>query len=182
MSRLDEFLPEYDARERHERRVRGTPELAVAAALGIPVAPDGLVRTLFRLRGLPGGGSVQGALRAIGLCAARRGAGRASCSAPPAGRGRRARGSTRSTRPGRDRCGSSSTSPRRRDGDGIAARDRDARRRDGRARRGARSARTGSRSARSRRSSAGAGSRPRSGRFVDGDRARAACRRSCSAR
>jgi hypothetical protein len=67
MSRLDEFLPEYDVRERHERRVPGMPDVAVAAALGIPVAPDGLVRTLFRLRGLPGGGSVQGALRAIGL-------------------------------------------------------------------------------------------------------------------
>jgi hypothetical protein len=67
VSRLDEFLPEYDARERHERSVPGTPALAVAAALGIPVAPDGLVRTLFRLRGLPGGGSVQGALRGIGL-------------------------------------------------------------------------------------------------------------------
>jgi hypothetical protein len=67
MSRLDEFLPEYDAHERHERRVPGTPELAVAAALGTPVAPDGLVRTLFRVRGLPGGGSLLGALRAIGL-------------------------------------------------------------------------------------------------------------------
>jgi hypothetical protein len=67
VSRLDEFLPEYDARERHERRVPGPPELAVAAALGIPVAPDGLVRTLYRLRGLPGGGSVLGSLRAIGF-------------------------------------------------------------------------------------------------------------------
>jgi hypothetical protein len=67
VSRLDEFLPEYDARERHERRVPGTPELAVAAALGMPVAPDGLIRALFRLRGLPGGGSVFGALRAIGF-------------------------------------------------------------------------------------------------------------------
>jgi hypothetical protein len=67
MSRLDEFLPAYDVCERHERRVPGSPELAVAAALGTPVAPDGLVRTLFRLRGLPGGGSVLGALRAIGL-------------------------------------------------------------------------------------------------------------------
>ena len=44
-----------------------SPEDAVAAALGIPVAPDALVRALFRVRGLPGGGSVQGALRAIGL-------------------------------------------------------------------------------------------------------------------
>ena len=67
MSRLDEFLPEYDARERHERRVPGTPEAAVAAALAAPVAPDGIVRTLFRLRGLSGGGSLGGALRAIGL-------------------------------------------------------------------------------------------------------------------
>lgn len=67
MSRLDDFLPSYDVRERHERSVPGTPELAVAAALGIPVAPDGLVRTLFRLRGLPGGGSVSGAMRALGF-------------------------------------------------------------------------------------------------------------------
>jgi hypothetical protein len=67
VTRLDELLPDWDARERHERRVPGSPEDAVAAALGIPVAPDALVRTLFRLRGLPGGGSVHGALRAIGL-------------------------------------------------------------------------------------------------------------------
>jgi hypothetical protein len=67
MSRLDEYLPEYDVRERHECTVQATPELAVAAALGTPVAPDGLVRTLYRLRGLPGGGSVLGSLRAIGL-------------------------------------------------------------------------------------------------------------------
>jgi hypothetical protein len=67
MARLDEFLPAYDAREYHERAVPGTPEDAVAAALGISVAPDPLVRTLFRLRGLHGGGSVHGALRRIGL-------------------------------------------------------------------------------------------------------------------
>jgi hypothetical protein len=67
MSRLDEVLPNYDVREEHECRVDADPETAVAAALGIPVAPDGLVRALFRLRGLPGGGSVLGGLRAIGL-------------------------------------------------------------------------------------------------------------------
>jgi hypothetical protein len=67
MSRLDEFLPEYDVRERHERRVLGTPQLAVAAALGIPITPDGLVRALFRVRRLPGGGSVSGAMRSIGF-------------------------------------------------------------------------------------------------------------------
>src|SRR6476661_3220253 len=67
MARLDEFLPVYDARERHERAVPGCPEDAVAAAPGVPVTPDALVRTLYRLRGLSGGGSVQGALRSIGL-------------------------------------------------------------------------------------------------------------------
>jgi hypothetical protein len=67
LSRLDDFMPEWDARERHERRVPASPHDAVAAALGIPVAPDGLVRTLFRLRGLPGGGSVHGALHALGF-------------------------------------------------------------------------------------------------------------------
>jgi hypothetical protein len=67
MSRLDEVLPEYDVRERHERRVDATPELAVAAALGIPVAPDAIVRALFRLRGLGRGGSVLGAVRAMGF-------------------------------------------------------------------------------------------------------------------
>jgi hypothetical protein len=67
VSRLDEFLPGYEVRERHERYVGASPETAVAAALGTPVAPDGLVRTLFRVRGLPGGGSVLGSMRTIGL-------------------------------------------------------------------------------------------------------------------
>jgi len=67
MSRLDEVLPAYDVCERHERRVAADPETAVAAALGIPIAPDAIVRALFRLRGLPGGGSVEGALRALGF-------------------------------------------------------------------------------------------------------------------
>jgi hypothetical protein len=67
MSRLDQYLPEYDARERHERWVPATPELAVATALGIPIAPDAIVRALFRLRGLGRGGTVHGAVRAIGF-------------------------------------------------------------------------------------------------------------------
>jgi hypothetical protein len=67
MSRLDEVLPEYDVRERHERRVSAEPELAVAVALGTPVAPDAIVRALFRLRGLSGGGTVYGAMRALGF-------------------------------------------------------------------------------------------------------------------
>jgi hypothetical protein len=56
MGRSDEFLPDYDAFERHERVVSASP-----------IAPDGIVRTLFRLRGLPGGGTVYGAMRALGF-------------------------------------------------------------------------------------------------------------------
>jgi hypothetical protein len=67
MGRLDEFLPAYDVGERHERLVNASPVDALAAALASPVAPGGLVRTLFRLRGLPGGGTVYGAMRAMGF-------------------------------------------------------------------------------------------------------------------
>jgi hypothetical protein len=67
LSRLDELMPAWDARERHERRVPAPPRDAVAAAIGIPVAPDTLVRALFRLRGLPGGGSIGAAMRALGF-------------------------------------------------------------------------------------------------------------------
>jgi hypothetical protein len=64
---LDHVLPEYDVRERHQRWVAAAPKDAVAAALGVPLAPDALVRTLFRVRGIPGGGSVYGTLRALGF-------------------------------------------------------------------------------------------------------------------
>jgi hypothetical protein len=67
MGRLDELLPVYDVVERHERHVPARADAAVAAALATPVAPDGLVRTLFRLRGLHGGGTVGGAIRALGF-------------------------------------------------------------------------------------------------------------------
>lgn len=67
MSRLDELMPEWDVRERHERRVPASPHDAVAAAIGIPIAPDGIVGALFRLRGLPGDGSLHGAMHALGF-------------------------------------------------------------------------------------------------------------------
>lgn len=67
MARLDEFLPDFDVVERHARHVPASPVDAVAAALASPVAPDGLVRALFRLRGLPRGGTVYGAIRALGF-------------------------------------------------------------------------------------------------------------------
>ena len=67
MGRLAEFLPEFDVVERHERLVPAGPEDAVAAALASPVAPDALVRALFRVRGLHGGGTVYGAIRGLGF-------------------------------------------------------------------------------------------------------------------
>jgi hypothetical protein len=67
MGRLDELLPVYDVVERHERLVDASPADAVAAVLASPMAPDGVVRVLFRLRGLPGGGTVYGAMRGIGF-------------------------------------------------------------------------------------------------------------------
>ena len=67
MQSLDDLLPDYDVRERHQRWVAAAPKDAVAAALGVPLAPDALVRALFRVRGIPGGGSVYGTLRALGF-------------------------------------------------------------------------------------------------------------------
>jgi hypothetical protein len=62
---LDRWLPEFDVRELHEIDVAASPEVALAAALGIPVAPDAIVRTLFRLRGLRGGGTIEGTMRGL---------------------------------------------------------------------------------------------------------------------
>ncbi len=67
MAVLDAWLPEWDVRARYERRVAADPATAVDAAIGMPIAPDGLVRALFRLRGLPRAGSVGGTLRALGF-------------------------------------------------------------------------------------------------------------------
>ena len=54
-SALDLWLPEFSVREFHGRVVAGSPEQALAVTLALPVAPDGIVRTLFRLRGLDAG-------------------------------------------------------------------------------------------------------------------------------
>jgi hypothetical protein len=52
MPGLDDWLPDYDHREHHQRLVRGAPSEALARALAVPAASDRLVGTLFRLRGL----------------------------------------------------------------------------------------------------------------------------------
>jgi hypothetical protein len=53
---LDAALPRYQAREYHEIFVRATPEAALAALLSLPATSDGVVATLFALRGLRGRG------------------------------------------------------------------------------------------------------------------------------
>ena len=172
MARLDEFLPVRRARVPRAARCPARPEDAVAAALGIPVTPDALVRTLYRLRGLSGGGSVQ---RRAPLDRPRSRSSRsrtASCSAPRAARGRRARGLApfESAGPGQVRLVVEISAVAA--GSRLAARDRDARRGHGR-RRPPRVPRVLVR----RRPVLGAhppalARRRRSERFVDGDRPR----------
>jgi hypothetical protein len=47
---LDAWLPHYEQREYHERRVQAPPEQALDAVLGIPVEVDAVVRALLGLR------------------------------------------------------------------------------------------------------------------------------------
>lgn len=53
MARIDDFLSHSHFESRHERRVVATPERALKAALEMDVSDSRIVRTLFRLRGLP---------------------------------------------------------------------------------------------------------------------------------
>jgi hypothetical protein len=52
---LDRWLPDFDVHEVHAVTVPDAPEAALARALALPAAPDRIVRTLFRLRGIRGG-------------------------------------------------------------------------------------------------------------------------------
>ncbi|MFN0156210.1 MAG: hypothetical protein ACKVUT_17690 [Gaiella sp.] len=63
---LDEALREWDWHEVHTRVVAGSPEDALAALAGAPVA-TGLAAWLLRVRGLRPAGSVLEALGGIGL-------------------------------------------------------------------------------------------------------------------
>jgi hypothetical protein len=64
---LEDWLPEYDVRERHERRVDASPERALQLALGAPAAPDTIVRALFRLRGVPPAATIEELAARLGL-------------------------------------------------------------------------------------------------------------------
>jgi hypothetical protein len=49
---IDDLLPEYDVHEVHSVALHLAPPEAIELALRTPVAPDALVRALFRTRGL----------------------------------------------------------------------------------------------------------------------------------
>jgi hypothetical protein len=59
MTGIESWLPYFDVRERHEVVVALPPDQALRLALAIPVAPDPLLRLLFRLRGLRPDGSIE---------------------------------------------------------------------------------------------------------------------------
>jgi hypothetical protein len=64
---IDRFLPEWDVHEVHSIELAATPEEAIAAALAAPACPDGIVRVLYRLRGLSGRGSIEDAFTRMGF-------------------------------------------------------------------------------------------------------------------
>jgi hypothetical protein len=61
MPAIDRFVPRWDAREVHAIELEAPPEDAIAAVLAAPAAPDAIVRTLLRLRGLSTAGSIEDA-------------------------------------------------------------------------------------------------------------------------
>jgi hypothetical protein len=64
---LDDWLPEYDVHERHEAFVAAPPERALALALRSSAAPDRIVRSLFRIRGVSRAETIEELARALGL-------------------------------------------------------------------------------------------------------------------
>lgn len=54
MPPLDHHLPQFDVNEIHEIDLGVSPEQALDRILRLPVTPDWLVRSLFRIRGLHG--------------------------------------------------------------------------------------------------------------------------------
>jgi hypothetical protein len=67
MPAIDAVLPEFDAGERHERRLSVPPDRALAIALATPVAGDPVVRALFRLRGIRASGTFEEGLPFVGF-------------------------------------------------------------------------------------------------------------------
>ena len=53
MQPIDEFMPVFQFRERHSRRIAATPERALAELRDVDLARSPLIRPLFALRNLP---------------------------------------------------------------------------------------------------------------------------------
>ncbi|MFN2629152.1 MAG: hypothetical protein ABR569_11000 [Gaiellaceae bacterium] len=81
MLSLDDWLAGFDASEYHEVATSRLPERASAAALAMPVAPNRLVRTLLRLRGLGRRGTIEQAIERLGFAVLERTATGAALSA-----------------------------------------------------------------------------------------------------
>ncbi len=64
---IDKFLPDYQFREHHARKVRCRPAQALAAVKTCDLAASAPVRTLFRLRGLPSDGMTLAGMEAVGF-------------------------------------------------------------------------------------------------------------------
>jgi hypothetical protein len=64
---LETALPEFDWHEVHAVELPCSPERALAIVLALPIAPDLVVRLLFRLRGLRRGRAIGEALNGIGF-------------------------------------------------------------------------------------------------------------------
>ena len=56
MKLIDQFLPTYHFAEQHSRRVRAPAHRAAALLRSVDLSQSWLIRTLFRLRGVPAGG------------------------------------------------------------------------------------------------------------------------------
>ena len=51
---IDDYAPDYDVATRHHTDVRAAPEVVYAAVRELDVSQSWFIRTVFRLRGLPG--------------------------------------------------------------------------------------------------------------------------------
>ncbi|MBL0716026.1 MAG: hypothetical protein JJV98_20260 [Desulfosarcina sp.] len=64
---IDHYLPVYQFRERHAITVRRRPETVLAATMTCDLGQSALVRTLFKLRGLPAGNITLEGMQAVGF-------------------------------------------------------------------------------------------------------------------
>jgi hypothetical protein len=63
---IEDWMPEFDVRERHDAAIAAEPERALDLVLGTPAAPDRVVGALLAARGMPARGrTIEDFLRAL---------------------------------------------------------------------------------------------------------------------